>query len=44
MANRVAAITRGADRKEAITASTAFLAKRRVHDDDAVARFDWTRR
>jgi hypothetical protein len=41
---RVAAITRGADREEAITAATDFLAKRRVHDVEAAARFDWTRR
>ena len=40
----VAAITRRADRKEAIAASTDFLAKRRVHDVGAAARFDWTRR
>lgn len=40
---RMAAITRGADRKEAIAASTDFLAKRRVHDVEAAARFDWTR-
>ena len=41
---RVAAITRGADREEAVAASTDFLAKRRVHDVGAAARFDWTRR
>ena len=41
---RVAAITRDADRKEAIAAATDFLAKRRVHDVGAAARFDWTRR
>ena len=40
----VAAITRAADREEAIAASTDFLAKRRVHDVGAAARFDWTRR
>ena len=40
----MAAITRTADRKEAVTATTDFLAKRRVHDDGAVARFGWTRR
>jgi hypothetical protein len=41
---RVATIARGADRKQLIAASTAFLAKRRVHDDEAAARFGWTRR
>lgn len=41
---RVAAIARHADRKDAITASTDFLAKRRIHDVEAAARFDWTRR
>ena len=41
---RVAAITRRADRKEAVAAPTGFLAKRRVHDVGAAARFDWTRR
>jgi hypothetical protein len=41
---RVTAITRGADREEAIAASTDFLAKRRIHDVEAAARFDWTRR
>jgi len=41
---RVAAITRDADRKEPVTATTDLLAKRRVHDGGAVARFDWTRR
>ena len=41
---RVAAITRDADREETIAASTDFLAKRRVHDVGAAARFDWTRR
>jgi hypothetical protein len=40
----MAAITRDADRKEPVTATTDLLAKRRVHDDGAVARFDWTRR
>jgi hypothetical protein len=39
----MAAITRCADREEAIAASTDFLAKRRVHDVEAAARFDWTR-
>jgi hypothetical protein len=39
---RVAAITRGADRKEPIAASADLLAKRRVHDVEAAARFDWT--
>jgi hypothetical protein len=38
----VAAITRGADREDAMTAATAFLTKRRVHDVEAAARFDWT--
>jgi hypothetical protein len=40
---RMAAITRGADREELITASTDLLAQRRVHDVEAAARFDWTR-
>jgi hypothetical protein len=40
---RVAAITGDADRKEAVAAATDFLAKRRVHDVGAAARFDWTR-
>src|SRR6266581_2518556 len=40
----VAAIARGADREESIAAATAFLAKRRVHEVEAAARFDWTRR
>jgi hypothetical protein len=39
---RVAAITLGTDRKELIAAATDLLAKRRVHDGDAAARFDWT--
>jgi len=39
---RVAAITRRADREEAIAASTAFLMKWGVHDVEAAARFDWT--
>jgi hypothetical protein len=37
----VAAVTRAADREEAIAAATDFLAKR-VHDVEAAARFDWT--
>jgi hypothetical protein len=41
---RLAAIARDADREESIAASTDFLAKRRVHDVGAAARFDWTRR
>jgi hypothetical protein len=41
---RVAAITRGADREEAIAATTDLLAKRRIHHVEAAARFDWTRR
>jgi len=40
----VATITRYADRKEAIAASTDFLAKRCIHSVEAAARFDWTRR
>jgi len=40
----MAPITREADREESITASADFLAKRRVHDVGAAARFDWTRR
>jgi hypothetical protein len=40
---RVAAIARHADRKDAITTSTDFLTKRRIHDVEAAARFDWTR-
>lgn len=39
----MAAIARGADRKQLIAASTDFLAQRRVHDVEAAARFDWTR-
>jgi hypothetical protein len=38
----VAAITRATDREESIAVSTDFLAKRRVHDVEATARFDWT--
>jgi hypothetical protein len=41
---RVAAIARRADGEDAIAPSTDFLAKRPVHDVDAAARFDWTRR
>ncbi len=40
----MATITRDADRKHAVAAATDFLAKRPVHDVDAAARFDWTRR
>ena len=40
----VAAITRRADREKAVAAPADFLAKRRVHDVGAAARFDWTRR
>ncbi|MDA1062440.1 MAG: hypothetical protein O2895_06000 [Chloroflexi bacterium] len=40
----VTAITRHADRKDAIAASTHFLAKRPIHGVEAAARFDWTRR
>jgi hypothetical protein len=40
----VAAITRGADREEAVAAPAGFLAKRRIHDVGAAARSDWTRR
>jgi len=40
----VAAVTRTADREESIAVATDFLAKRRVHDVEAAARFDWTRR
>jgi hypothetical protein len=32
------------NREESITASTDFLARRRVHDVGAAMRFDWTRR
>jgi hypothetical protein len=39
---RVAAITRGTDRKKLIAVATDLLAKRCVHDVDAAARFDWT--
>jgi hypothetical protein len=39
---RVAAITRRADREEAVAAAADLLAKRRVHDVGAAARFDWT--
>jgi hypothetical protein len=38
------AITRAADREEAIAAAADLLAKRRVHGVGAAARFDWTRR
>ena len=38
------AIARRTDGEDAIEASTDFLAKRPVHDVDAAARFDWTRR
>jgi hypothetical protein len=38
----LAAITRDTDREESIAASAEFLAKRRVHDVEAAARFDWT--
>jgi hypothetical protein len=41
---RVATIARHADRKDTIAAATDFLAKRRIHDVEAAARFDWTRR
>ena len=41
---RVAAITRAADREESIAAAADSLAKWRVHDVGAAARFDWTRR
>ena len=41
---RVAAITRRADREEAVAPPAGFLAKRRVHDVGAAARSDWTRR
>ncbi|MGH8263931.1 MAG: hypothetical protein ACRET4_10670, partial [Steroidobacteraceae bacterium] len=40
----MAAIARGANRKQPVTASTGLLAKRRIHDVEAAARFDWTRR
>src|SRR3990170_1575850 len=40
---RMTAITRGADREGPIAASTDLLAKRRVHEVGAAARFDWTR-
>ena len=40
----VAGITRHADREYAVAATADFLAKRRVHDVGAAARFDWTRR
>ena len=36
-------ITGRADREETVAASADFLAKRRVHDVGAAARFDWTR-
>jgi hypothetical protein len=39
---RLAAITRDTDREEAIAATAGFLTKRRVHDVEAAARFDWT--
>jgi hypothetical protein len=40
----MAAIARRTEREDAIAAPTDFLAKRPVHDVDAAARFDWTRR
>ena len=40
----MAAITRDADRKEAVAEPADLLAKRRVHDVGAAARSDWTRR
>ena len=40
---RLAPITRGTDREDAIAAATDLLAKRRVHIG-AAARFDWTGR
>ena len=40
---RVTPITGRADREETVAASADFLAKRRVHDVGAAARFDWTR-
>jgi hypothetical protein len=40
----VATITGNADGEEAIAAAADLLTKRRVHDVDAAARFDWTRR
>jgi hypothetical protein len=40
----VAAIARRTDGEDAIAAPTDLLAKRPVHDVDAAARFDWTRR
>jgi hypothetical protein len=39
----VTAITGGADREEPVAKSANLLAKRRVHDVGAAARFDWTR-
>jgi hypothetical protein len=39
---RLAAITRHANREEVIAATTDLLAKRRVHDVEAAARFGWT--
>jgi hypothetical protein len=40
----LAAIARRTDGEDTIAATTDFLAKRPVHDVDAAARFDWTRR
>jgi hypothetical protein len=40
----MAAIARRTKGEDAIAAPTDFLAKRPVHDVDAAARFDWTRR
>ena len=40
----VAAIARRTDGEDTVATSTDFLAKRPVHDVDAAARFDWTRR
>ena len=39
----VTAITGRADREETVAAAAHLLAKRRVHDVGAAARFDWTR-
>jgi hypothetical protein len=41
---RVTAIARDADREEPVATPARSLTKRRVHDVDAAARFDWTRR
>ena len=40
---RMAAITRGADREEAVAPPTRFLAKQRIHNVGAATHSNWTR-